>query len=100
ANALRGKTADAEALALALKAKEVEASGLQAELERVRQELKGEQDAAAERLRVLTDAQEALKDQFKALAADFLDSSSKRLQEHNQTSLSALLDPLRARLTD
>ena len=34
-------------------------------------------------------------DFFKSLAAEILDASSKRLQEHSQTSLATLLDPLK-----
>lgn len=77
-----------------------EASSLKVEVESLRQQLRAEHDAAAEKLDVLTKAQDSLTDQFKVLAAEIFDSSSKRLQEHNQTSLSMLLDPLKQRLSD
>jgi DNA recombination protein RmuC len=81
------------------RAREVQAN-LRVDVERLTQQLKAEQQSAAERLKVLTDAQDNLKDQFKSLAAEILDASSKRLQEQSQTSLATLLDPLKQKLTD
>jgi DNA recombination protein RmuC len=73
---------------------------LRVDVERLTQQLKAEQQSAAARLKVLTDAQDNLKDQFKSLAGEILDASSKRLQEQSQTSLATLLDPLKQKLTD
>ncbi|WP_256735004.1 DNA recombination protein RmuC [Variovorax sp. dw_954] len=55
---------------------------------------------AEEKLAYLHEAREALANQFKALANDILEEKSKRFVEQNQTSLGALLDPLRMRLAD
>ena len=99
-SAARETSAHLERLTVQLGEREVQLSTIRVEAEGLRQQLKAEQEAAAGRLQTLNDAQANLKDQFKSLAAEILDTSSKRLQEQNQSNLGALLDPLKQRLTD
>jgi DNA recombination protein RmuC len=68
------------------------------QVSRLTEELRGEREAGADRLRVLQEARVALSDQFKALAADILEEKSKRFAEQNQQHLGTLLDPLRTQL--
>jgi len=96
----RTGAAEIERLAGHLAAKEEESSTLRVAVEGLTQQLKAEQHASADKLKVLTDAQDNLRDQFKSLASEILDTSSKRLQENNQSNLSTLLDPLKQKLTD
>lgn len=62
--------------------------------------LTAERRAAQEKIELLQQAREALSDQFKSLAADILEEKSKRFAEQNQTSIGALLEPLRNRLQE
>lgn len=59
-----------------------------------------QREQADEKLAYLQEAREALANQFKTLANDILEEKSKRFAEQNQTSLGALLDPLRLKLAD
>jgi len=62
--------------------------------------LDNERESAGEKLRLLTDAKEALSNQFKALAGEILEEKSKRFAEQNQESLGNLLAPLKTQLSD
>ena len=66
--------------------------------ERLHTQLQQEREAQAEKLALLTEAREALSNQFKSLANDILEEKSKRFAEQNQTSLSLLLTPLHERM--
>ena len=88
------------ALEARLDERSTEAAALRVELEGLRQQLRAEQEKAAEKLDVLADARDGLTDQFRLLAAEMLESSSKRLQEQSQAGLTSLLDPLRQRIAD
>lgn len=97
------------------------ANSLRSELDAVRTELRRAQDAgaklaiektdlttrlaaereqAAQKLELLTEAKQALSDQFKTLANDILEEKSRRFVEQNQANLGQLLDPLRVKLTE
>lgn len=79
-------------------AAQADASRLGIEAEGLRQQLKAERDASAEKLSLLERARESLSDQFKALAGEILESNSRRFAEQNQNNLSHILEPLRERL--
>ena len=66
--------------------------------ERLHTQLQQEREAQAEKLALLTEAREALSNQFKSLANDILEEKSKRFAEQNQTSLGLLLNPLHERM--
>jgi DNA recombination protein RmuC len=59
-----------------------------------------EKHSADEKLRLLTDAKEALGAQFESLANAILEEKSRRFTEQNQANLGRLLDPLRTRITE
>lgn len=73
---------------------------LSAQLAQVRTAAQAEQRHLAQQLALLADARSQLGDQFKVLANDILEEKSRRFAEQNQTSLGALLDPLRTRLSE
>lgn len=81
-------------------AAEASVNTLSTEVAGLREKLSAEQEAAAQKLAVLNNAQDVLTAQFKALASDILDTNSKRFAEQNQTGLSQILDPLRQRIAD
>jgi DNA recombination protein RmuC len=60
----------------------------------------GERESASQKIQLLTEAKEALSNQFKALASEILEEKSKRFAEQNQESLGNLLDPLKTQLSD
>jgi len=59
-----------------------------------------ERSSAQEKLTLLQDAKEQLRQQFQVLAQDILEEKSKRFSEQNQTALGQLLEPLRARIQE
>lgn len=59
-----------------------------------------QQKHAQDQLKLLSDAKQALSDQFKSLANDILEEKSKRFTEQNQTNIGQLLDPLRQRIVE
>lgn len=73
---------------------------LNAELARVTACLDNERRNAAEKLALLTEARDALSNQFKALANDILEEKGKRFAEQNQDHLGRLLEPLKSRLQE
>ena len=79
-----------------LKGLQEHAAQLRSEVEGLRQSLQAEREKVQERGALIEQA----RDQFKVLAGEILETNSKQLQSHNQTSLSTLLDPLRQRLVD
>jgi DNA recombination protein RmuC len=81
-------------------AKNTEAGALAVEVAQLRNTLEGERSASQDKLALLVDAKQALTDQFKALANEILEEKSKRFTDQNQTNLGALLDPLKARITE
>ena len=79
----------------------------QAELQRLHGEhtevqtrLEAERRQSEEKLALLQQAREALSDQFTRLAAEILESHSRRFTEQNQNNLGQMLDPLRLRLAE
>lgn len=62
-------------------------------------ELENERRQSAEKLALLTDAKEALSNQFKTLASEILDQKSQKFTEQNQTNIQTLLAPLREQLS-
>lgn len=60
--------------------------------------LKAEREQGALRLQDLAESRDRLTHEFKVLANDILEEKSKKFAEQNQTSLQALLDPLRERI--
>ena len=79
---------------------DTEVARLSGELTETKTQLANERENAAQKLQLLTDAKEALSDQFKALANDILEEKSKRFAEQNQASLGQLLDPLKTQITE
>lgn len=61
----------------------------------MRTALEKERSSAEEKIVLLQQAREDLSNQFKALANDILEQKSKAFTEQNQSSLTALLNPLR-----
>ncbi len=59
-----------------------------------------ERSAAHEKLALLQEAKEQLRQQFQTLAQDILEEKSKRFSEQNQTALGQLLEPLKVRLQE
>ena len=59
-----------------------------------------EASRSKENLAILTDAKEALSNQFKSLANDILEEKSKRFTEQNQTNIGQLLHPLKERIAE
>lgn len=60
--------------------------------------LKAEREQGEQRLKDLADSRDRLTHEFKVLANEILEEKSKKFTEQNQTSLQALLDPLRERI--
>jgi len=60
--------------------------------------LQQERQQSAEKLALLSEAREALGNQFKALASDILEEKSKRFTEQNQQNIGAMLGPLHERI--
>jgi DNA recombination protein RmuC len=60
--------------------------------------LKAEREQGEQRLKDLAESRDRLTHEFKVLANDILEEKSKKFTEQNQTSLQALLDPLRERI--
>jgi DNA recombination protein RmuC len=67
-------------------------------------DIKGRSEAAAkadaEKLALILEAKTQLSDQFKSLASDILEEKSRKFTAENQTTIGALLDPLRTQLSD
>lgn len=61
-------------------------------------QLQMERQQSAEKLALLSEAREALGNQFKALASDILEEKSKRFTEQNQQNIGAMLGPLHERI--
>ena len=59
-----------------------------------------QQEHAQDQLKLLSEAKQALSDQFKSLANDILEEKSKRFTEQNQNNIGQLLDPLRQRIVE
>jgi len=107
-----GGASDSWALRERLSLREQRIGELESELSRVRSRLEQEsaartgaetslakeRETAAEKIQLLTEAREALSNQFKALAGEILEEKSKRFSEQNQESLGTLLDPLKVQL--
>jgi DNA recombination protein RmuC len=89
-----------EASAAARGAAESEAARLAKTLAESTVTLDTERRAAGEKLALLQNAQETLSNQFKVLANQILDEKSQKFAEQNRTALGALLDPLRAQLSE
>ncbi len=79
---------------------EADVSQLHAELAHVNTRLSAEMSKAKDNLAILTDAKEALSNQFKSLANDILEEKSKRFTEQNQTNIGQLLHPLKERIAE
>ena len=78
----------------------VETSALSTELAQVKTLFEAEASKAKENLVILTEAKEALSNQFKSLANDILEEKSKRFTEQNQTNIGQLLNPLKERIAE
>lgn len=62
--------------------------------------LEAERSSAREKLELLLKAEEQLANRFKNLASEILEDKTKRFTEQNQTNLSQLLDPLKAKIVE
>jgi DNA recombination protein RmuC len=97
---LGGLRTELEAVRQRHDAKSDEANALARELAQVRQRLATEVIATAEKLALLTEAKQALGDQFQNLANAILEDKARRFTEQNQANLGALLDPLKQRIAE
>jgi len=79
---------------------EAEIGSLNTELAQVNTQLVAEISKAKDNLAILTEAKEALSNQFKSLANDILEEKSKRFTEQNQTNIGQLLNPLKERIAE
>ncbi|HDR9767560.1 TPA: DNA recombination protein RmuC [Burkholderia cepacia ATCC 25416] len=79
---------------------EKDAVRLSDELTELRARTDAERRSSEEKLALLQEAKEALGNQFKTLANEILEEKSKRFTEQNQTNIGALLEPLKARLSE
>lgn len=87
----------------ALEAREkanIQIGALNTELAQLRTQFDAQASRAQENLAILTDAKEALSNQFKSLANDILEEKSKRFTEQNQTNIGQLLNPLKERIAE
>ncbi|WP_221933871.1 DNA recombination protein RmuC [Tepidimonas alkaliphilus] len=71
---------------------------LQAQQAALQARLQEQSAAFEEQLKLLQDARAHLTEQFRNLAQDILDERARRFDEHSQTQLQTLLEPLRERL--
>jgi DNA recombination protein RmuC len=69
-------------------------------ISRLEAELKSEQSASHEKVKLLTEARVELTHQFEALAGKILDEKSTKFTEQNKTNLDQLLNPLRSQITE
>jgi DNA recombination protein RmuC len=76
------------------------ATGLNEQLIELQTRTDKERQGFQEQLQLLLDAKTALADQFRNLANEILEEKSKRFAEQNQTTLGALLEPLKTKLTE
>lgn len=79
---------------------EVTVANLRAEKAELQSRLDADREQAAEKLALLQQAREQLSDQFRVLANQILEEKSARFAEQNKTSIGALLEPLRERITE
>lgn len=79
---------------------EATVANLRTENAQLQSQLDAERDQAAEKLNLLQQAREQLSDQFRVLANQILEEKSTRFAEQNKTSIGALLEPLRERITE
>ena len=75
-------------------------NALNTELAQVKTLFDAQASKATENLAILTEAKEALSNQFKSLANDILEEKSKRFIEQNQTNIGQLLNPLKERIAE
>jgi len=67
---------------------------------RLETSLELERSGAQEKMTLLQEAKDQLRQQFQVLAQDILEEKSKRFSEQNQTALGQILEPLRARIQE
>lgn len=67
---------------------------------RLETSLELERSSAQEKMTLLQEAKDQLRQQFQVLAQDILEEKSKRFSEQNQTALGQILEPLRARIQE
>ncbi len=72
--------------------------GLQVQVAQLQEQLQAAREDAAEKIQLLQDARQQLSDQFKALAADVLQTNTQTLSAQNKEQLGAVLAPLKDRL--
>lgn len=89
--------ADQQAQTASLRAEKESLQKANAELQTA---LEKDREAAAEKIQLLTEAKEALSNQFKTLATEILEEKSRRFTEQNEATLGNLLNPLKTQLTD
>lgn len=78
----------------------IQIGALNTELAQLRTQFDAQASRAQENLAILTDAKDALSNQFKSLANDILEEKSKRFTEQNQTNIGQLLNPLKERIAE
>jgi DNA recombination protein RmuC len=98
--AAAGLRADLESMTRRYEARVQDAGSLALELAEVRNKLAAQIESSEDKLALLTDAKQALSDQFKNLANEILEDKAKRFTEQNQANLGALLDPLKLRISE
>jgi DNA recombination protein RmuC len=100
AQALTEARKDFEAQSFGRTASDQEVSRLQTALAEIKATLEGERRASGEKLALLQNAQETLRNEFKVVANQVLEEKSQKFAEQNKTALGVLLDPLRAQLSE
>lgn len=63
-------------------------------------QLEEQNKSMEEKLKLLHDSEEKLKEQFKNLATEIFDSNTKKFSEQNKESLGLILNPMKQQLTD
>ena len=99
-NLLTGKDNEIESLRQQFFAKNEIAGEQAAQLRALNTELQKERENAQEKLKLLTDARDELKNQFEILAGKILDEKSKTFTDQNKTNLDQLLNPLRTQIAE
>ncbi len=78
----------------------IQIGSLNTELAQIKTLFDAEASKSKENLAILTEAKEALSNQFKSLANDILEEKAKRFTEQNQTNIGQLLNPLKERIAE
>ena len=99
-DALRQARDELQAVRQAKEAADTEVTSLTRDLTELRTRARAEEQSMARQLQTLQEARAELTLQFRSLAQDTLNETSKKFAEQNQSSLGQLLEPLRGQLSE